>query len=299
MMDRPVPSRRGLSGARQAAVGRALTGARHAGPHPGPRERLLLVAHGSRDGRAARSTGSLVHAVAAARPGLQVSAAFLDFTAPSVAEALVAGSALRVTVVPLLLTAAYHGRVDLPGVLADVEAARTTARPDTALAAPGEIRLTEVLGPVGPDDGAVRDLFVAGLRRRLAEAVAYASPADPGPADAVVLAAAGSRQIDALSTVDEVAAALGVSLGIPCLPGYASGATPTVGQAVGRLRTAGARRVAVAAYFLAPGRLYERAIDEGLRAGAVAAAAPLGDAPEVVGAVLHRATSRARVPVGP
>ncbi|MBO0870346.1 MAG: cobalamin biosynthesis protein CbiX [Micromonosporaceae bacterium] len=272
--------------------------------HPGPRDpgnspvpwhgrasrigpALLLVAHGSRDRRAARSTRSLVRAVGAACPGLRVGAAFLDFTAPSVASALAAAPGGRgVTVVPLLLTAAYHGRVDLPGVLAGAVPAGTgAARP--------EVSLAEVLGPVGPDDAAVRELFVAGLRRRLAGLAGNSAAPD-----AVVLAAAGSRRADALSTVEDVAVALGASLGVPCLPGYASAGPRTVGEAVAELRTAGARRIATAAYFLAPGLLHDRAVDQALRAGAVAVAAPLGDAQEMVTVVLHRAATRAPVPAG-
>ena len=126
---------------------------------------------------------------------------------------------------------------------------------------------------------------MAGLRRRL-----------PVPdADAVVLAAAGTRDPGALAAVEGAAAALGASLGVPCRTAYASASPPIVEAAIGALRAGGARRVAVAAYFLAPGLLYDRIVTG---AGPVPVAAPLGDAPELVRVVLDRyaTASRLRLP---
>jgi sirohydrochlorin ferrochelatase len=62
------------------------------------------------------------------------------------------------------------------------------------------------------------------------------------------------------------------------------------------LRAAGARRVAVAGYFLAPGLLYDRAVDAAREAGVFAVAEPLGDAPELVDLVLHRADATTALP---
>lgn len=230
----------------------------------------VLVAHGSADRRAAAMTRALVRAVAAARPGLDVRPAYLDHAGPRPGDVLAAMAGIghrRAAVVPLLLTSAYHGRVDLPAVLAAARA--------QGLALP--VRMTEVLGPVG---GVTPAPLVAALRRRLAETGAEY--------DAVVLAAAGTRDARARATVAEAAAALGAALGVPCLPGYASGSPPSAGEAVARLRAAGARRVAAAAYFLATGELYRRAMASARAAGAVAVAAPLADAPEVARLILSR-----------
>ncbi len=242
-------------------------------------EPLVLVAHGSRDPRAERSTGALARAVRAARPGARVDTAFLDFVTPRLTDALAAVGDPAAIVVPLLLTAAYHGRVDVPG---EVGRFRATGR---------RVGLAEVLGPVaGPVADAVPvDLLVRGLIRRLGEAGA-------GAADGLVLAAAGTRKVPALESVDLVAAALGRSLGVPCRTGYASGAGPEAGEAVRALRAAGARRIAVASYFLAPGLLYDRAVDAARAAGAGTVAEPLGDAPEVVDLVLHRADAASALP---
>jgi sirohydrochlorin ferrochelatase len=140
------------------------------------------------------------------------------------------------------------------------------------------VELADVLGPVSPP-------LVDGLARRL----------PTGDLDAVVLAAAGTRDAAARATVAQAAAALGTRLGLPCTAAYASAASPTAGAAVERLRAAGRARVGVAAYFLAPGLLYDVAMTSALAAGAVATAGPLGDAPELVRLVqsrVHTATSR-------
>jgi sirohydrochlorin ferrochelatase len=234
---------------------------------------LVLVAHGSRDPRAARSTWALTRAVGAARVGYRVGAAFLDFEAPRLPAALAEVVDPAVTVVPLLLTAAYHGRVDVPGEVAKAPSGTSVA-------------LAEVLGPVAgaAADAAALDLVVRALHRRLAEALG------DGPApDGIVLGAAGTKVVPALATVDLVASALGTACGVPCLPGYASGSGAGVPEAVAALRANGARRIAAAAYFLAPGLLYDRVADAARDAGAVAAAAPLDDASEIVDLVLLRA----------
>jgi sirohydrochlorin ferrochelatase len=226
---------------------------------------VVLVAHGSRDPRAAECTRALTAAVAAHRPGATVRAAYLDHAGPRPQEVLrdlQAAGHRAVTVVPLLLTAAYHGRVDVPGAVTAARAGGLTV----------PVRLADVLGPV---DGVVPDLLLAALRRRLA---------DTGAADgldAVVLAAAGTRDAAARDTVERAAGALGAVLGVPCVAAYASAAPPEPGAAVARLRAAGARRVGLAAYFLAPGRLYGEATASARHAGAVAVADPLGDAPEL------------------
>lgn len=236
---------------------------------------VLLVVHGSRDPRAAAATRSLVRAVAAARPGLDVRASFLDHTLPRPGQALGALAELghsRVTVVPLLLTAAFHTQVDVPAVLADARAAGLRLA----------VSISEVLGPVA---GAVHPLLLAGLRRRLVEV--------GEPYDAVVLAAAGTRDAVARGSVEQAADALGAELGVPCAVAYASAAPPEAGEAVTRLRAVGARRVAAAAYFLAPGQLYDAAARSALRAGAVGVAQPLGGAWELARLVLDRVDAAA------
>ncbi|GAA1606897.1 sirohydrochlorin chelatase [Catellatospora bangladeshensis] len=235
---------------------------------------VVLVAHGSRDPRAQAETRALARAVACARPGLDVRVAFLELAEPRPADvlaALRAAGAPAPVVVPLLLTRAYHGRVDLPAQVAGFDCA-----------------IADTLG-------AVSEPLLAGLVRRLHEAVPAASVAGRAGAgyDAVVLAAAGTSVASGRAMVDEVAAELGRRLGVPCQAAYASAAAPTGGQAVTALREAGAQRVAVASYFLAPGRLYEAIVADARDTGAIGAAAPLGASRELVRLVLHRVDAAA------
>jgi sirohydrochlorin ferrochelatase len=231
---------------------------------------IVLVAHGSRDPAAARSTLALRDAVAAAQPGRTVLATFLDFDGDRPAATLIQLGGPAV-VVPLLLTDAYHGTVDVPGEVARVRAAGVEG-----------VRLATVLGPVDgrEGDGPVLDLLVDALLDRLGPA---------GSPDGLVLAGAGSRHLAALATVDVVAAALAERTGVPVLAGYASGAGRSVATAVADLATRGCRRIAMATYFLAPGRLYDRAVAQARAAGAVAVAPTLDASPGVVAAVLRRA----------
>jgi sirohydrochlorin ferrochelatase len=228
---------------------------------------VVLVAHGSKDPRAAISTRALAEAVAGAHPEWEVHDSYLDHAGPRPLDVLAWLSAAghrRAVLVPLLLTAAYHGRVDVPAVATAARAAGLRI----------DVEIADVLGPVSRS-------LVDGLIRRLPEA----------QLDAVVLAAAGTRNAAACATVADAAAALGRRLGVPCEVAYASAAPPTAAVAVSALRTAGASRVGMAAYFLAPGLLYDVAAESALSAGAVAIAPPLGDAPELVRLVTARVGS--------
>jgi sirohydrochlorin ferrochelatase len=234
---------------------------------------VVLVAHGSRDPRAAVATSALARAVGRAHPSWAVRAAYLDHAGPRPIEALESLPVRDAVVVPLLLTAAYHGRVDIPAVLA------------SAGALPVSVSLAEVLGP----SPVVSPHLVEALVRRLPAA----------ELDAVVLAAAGTRDAAARSTVEDAANALSARLRLPCTVAYASAAPPTAGEAVERLRAAGARRVGMAAYFLAPGLLYDNAARSARSAGAVAVAPPLGDAPDLVRLVAARVEAAVRHPLAP
>jgi sirohydrochlorin ferrochelatase len=249
---------------------------------------LMLVAHGSRDPRAAVANRALARAVSLAGAGVDTRVAFLDHAGPrpgAVLRALEASGAPAATVVPLLLTAAYHGRVDIPAALAEARAAGLTL----------PVSLADVLGPV---DGEVPELLLAALRRRLAAADAAARVWSPARErlDGVVLAAAGTRDAAARDTVSRVAAELGAALRVPARVAYASAAAPTGAEAVTELRSLGARRIGVASYFLAPGLLHEAVTGSARAAGAAVVAEPLGGSAELARLVLARAAVAA-IPV--
>jgi sirohydrochlorin ferrochelatase len=245
---------------------------------------LLAVAHGSSDPRAAATITALMglvraRAAAAGLPGLQARAAYLSHALPSVTDALAAlcppatpgqpeRHARAAVALPLLLTAAYHSEADLPALLSHAGARL-----------PGlEISYGR---PLGPDERLLR-----AMDRRLIEA----GVPDPGPGGtAVVLAAAGSSRAAANAAVARAAAAWQRARGWRAVfPAYASAAGPRPGDAVASLLRAGAPRVAVATYLLAPGVFADQIRQASLAAGASAVSAPLGAAPEVADVIIER-----------
>jgi sirohydrochlorin ferrochelatase len=259
---------------------------------------LVAVAHGSADPRAAAAIGELIALVArrAAERGLGVPdlrVAYLGHATPSVPQVMrTFGPDARVTVLPLLLTAAYHSKTDIPRVLARAGTGRL------------DVTYGEPLGP--------HPLLLRALERRLPEA-ALQNPSEVG----VVLAAAGSSDPEANATIARLAAqwqartgwfavrpayaspaAAGGQGGPAAAGGQGSSARPAPAQAVAELLKAGARRVVVASYLLAPGLFADRIRDASLAAGAAAVSPALGAAPEVADVILDRyqeATIRERI----
>jgi sirohydrochlorin ferrochelatase len=229
---------------------------------------ILLVAHGSADPRAAATTRSLARAVRRLHKG-DVRVAYLDHAGPRPGAALfdlAARGHRAVTVVPLLLTSAYHGRVDVPAAIAAAQADGLDI----------EVTLADVLGP--------DPLLLAGVRRRLHQAVT--------DFDGIVLVAAGTRDPAARSTVDAAAAHLGAFYGVPARAAFGSASPVTGAVAVEALWAAGCRRIALASYFLACGKLYDAVTASAIGAGALAPAArPLGEVAELAHLVLVRAAA--------
>lgn len=228
------------------------------------REALLLVAHGSRDPRHQVTITQIVAATRAARPGLDVRVGFLDHNGPPVTRAL-DGVPGRAVAVPLLLGNAFHGKVDVPAALAEASA-RTGV----------DVALADVLGP-DPE------LLPAALR-----AVHRAAGTGPGSGSGLVLACAGTTDASAKAALNRLALRWRRSIGADVRVADAAKTGVRVADAVASLRTAGCARVDVAAWFLAPGLLLDRASAEAFAAGADSVAAPLGAAPEVVATVLRR-----------
>ncbi|CNF71938.1 sirohydrochlorin ferrochelatase [Mycobacterium tuberculosis] len=226
---------------------------------------MVAVAHGSRDPRAAATVAALLGAVRERRPDVPVHAAFLDHGPPT-PDRVLDGLAGEAVVVPLLLTAAYHSKTDLPGVLHRVRARRPRLRLRTA-------------GTLGP-----HPLLVAALERRLSDA--GVEPGDPDTA--VVLVSAGSSDASANATIARIAREWRPRGWRDVVPAYASAAGPKPGEAVAALLEAGAPRVAVASYFLAPGYFTDKVRAEALAAGAAAVSPALGAAPEVAELVVRR-----------
>ena len=249
----------------------------------GPERVLVAVAHGSAVPQAAGTIADLMTVVAerAERRGVDLPdlrIAYLGHALPSLPQVLsTIEPGTRVTVLPLLLAAAYHSKTDIPRILAHVR---------------GDFPCLRVTygAPLGP-----HPLLIRALERRLAEA-------DPGvledPAQTgVVLAAAGSSDLDANAAIAHVAARWQARAGwFATCPAYASAVSPDPAAAVTSLLRDGARRVVVATYLLAPGYFAGRIRDSSLAAGAAAVSPVLGASAEVADVLVDRFRSCATSP---
>lgn len=158
---------------------------------------LLLVAHGSSDPAATTTVLAVRDRVAALRPNIACAAGFLEKARPSAHEAL-ATLPRPVVVVPFLLAAAFHARVDIGGLVG------------TGIVA------ADVLG----DDPAL----VAVAADRIGDR--------PG---SVVLATAGTSDAEANATTARWADRIAGALRRPVVAAFAAAAEPTVPQAIASL----------------------------------------------------------------
>ncbi|MEU6764724.1 sirohydrochlorin chelatase [Streptomyces sp. NPDC046853] len=252
----------------------SLHGRRRTEQPAAPAPALVVVAHGSRDPRALDTVTTLLDRVRELRPGPAVRLGHIELNEPLLTDTLAAekGSAV---LVPLLLARGYHVKHDIPGAAADAP------HLDTRIAAP--------LGP--------HPLLVEALHDRLLEA---GWPTRPDRrTDAVVLAAAGSRDPDSATDTRRTADLLAQRLGVPVVPAYATptdASAPGVPDAVRALAARGRHRTAVASYFTAPGRFATQCAD----AAPWIASAPLGAHPAMARLLLHRYDrARATAPQAP
>jgi sirohydrochlorin cobaltochelatase len=233
---------------------------------PTPRPVLLVVAHGTAERAGIASLDALTDRIRALAPGLRVVLSYVDHEPPSVSGALasLASEGVPVVALPLLLVAASHSKSDIAGALRETRAAHPGFR-----AAYGR--------PLG-----AHPLLLDVLASRIADAGA-------GPDTAVLLVSAGSADPDANAEIPRIARLLWERRGVaaPVEVAYASATSPTVPEALERLRRLGHTDVVVAPYFLAPGR-FTAAVAADAEAGGARMAEVLGAHPGVAGAVLAR-----------
>jgi sirohydrochlorin ferrochelatase len=224
------------------------------------------VAHGSAHPRARDTVGELMAVVRERAATLDLRTAYLCHALPSLPQVMAAIEPDRpVTVIPLLLTAAYHSKTDIPRMLAGF---------------PGH--QVSYGAPLGP-----HPLLLRALERRLAQS----GPRVLGDSarTGVVLAAAGSSDPGANASIARLAAQWQARSGwFAVRPAYASAASPDPGVAVNALLRDGARRVVVATYLLAPGYFADQIRDSSLAAGAAAVSPVLGASAEVADVLLDR-----------
>lgn len=222
---------------------------------------VVLTAHGSRDPRSAANTHAIAGHLRRLAPELAVQEAFCEHNAPNLRDVL---GDLRgdVVVAPFLLASAYHARIDIPAMIAQ------SGVPVRVAPALGEDdRLVQVLGERLAAAGASR--FDSGL--------------------GVVAVAVGSSNADANAQTSRIAARLtrgtrwaGVEVAFAT-----TGPTPSVPEAVQRLREGGASRLMIAPWFLAHGRITDGIADYARREDIVLAE-PLGAHRLVAATVLDR-----------
>jgi len=242
---------------------------------------LLLVGHGTRSDAGVAEFTRFVGQVRARIRGRvpAVDGGFIELARPSVADAVArlvepgAGGARPIAAVPLVLTAAGHGKGDIPAALA-----RELARH------PG---LSYRYGrPLGPHP-VLQDILAARIDAALAGA--------PRRDTHVVLAARGSTDPDANAEIAKVARLLWEGRGYAGVEfSFISLAEPSVPAALHRAVLLGARRIVVAPYFLFSGVLPDRVVTQSREFATghpgleVTVAGLIGGCDELAGLVLER-----------
>jgi sirohydrochlorin ferrochelatase len=223
---------------------------------------LVLTAHGSRDPRSAANARAVARQVARMRPDLDARLAFCELNTPNLVDVL-DGCTAAAVVTPLLLADAYHARVDIPAQIARCGASH-------------RVRQADVLG----ED----DRLVAVLRQRVAES--GVSRFDDGIG--VLVVAIGSSDPEANARTARVAPKLAAGTRwAGATTAFATRPEPSLAEAADGLRRRGARRVVIAPWFLAPGRLPDQVRTFADGAG-IEMAAPLGSHRLVAETVLDR-----------
>ena len=199
------------------------------------RPALLAISHGTASPAGQAAVAGLVAAVAKRLPDVTVRLGHVDVQQPDVAASLDAlPTEQPVVIVPLLLSAGYHVRVDLREQSAGARAASPSRRRS------------------GPTPGSSTRCSPASNR------------SSPTADDTVVLAVAGSSDDRANEDCRTIGAMLAERLGREVTVGFLAAAEPRLGAAVSHARAAAraaaSGRVIVANYLLAPGYFHDLAV---------------------------------------
>ncbi|TQJ22853.1 sirohydrochlorin cobaltochelatase [Micromonospora sp. A202] len=218
---------------------------------------LVIVGHGTRSAAGVDQFAALVERVRRRGDVGDVEGGFIELSRPPLTDAvgaLVTRGHRALVALPLVLTAAGHGKGDIPAAMAREQERH-----------PG---LTYRYGrPLGP-----HPLLHEALEERIDAALAGtglagADRAGAGLAGAhragtwVALIGRGATDPDANAEVAKVARLLWEGRGYAGVePGFVSLASPSVPAVLERLRRLGARRIVVAPYFLFAGVLPDRIV---------------------------------------
>jgi sirohydrochlorin ferrochelatase len=156
---------------------------------------VVLLAHGSPDPR----SGAAVRSAAArltARSGRDVRVAFLDHDVPRLHDAVAGIPDDEVAVLPLLLSRAFHARVDVPQAVADLDRHVELLDP---LGHPPEVLDTVLRRSAGPVVVVAAGTAVDEERAAFAEAVSAAANRTGVLADVAFLTGPGPSVVDGLA----------------------------------------------------------------------------------------------------
>ncbi|WP_410809053.1 uroporphyrinogen-III C-methyltransferase [Micromonospora sp. 067-2] len=203
---------------------------------------LVIVGHGTRSAAGVDQFAALVERVRSRGRVDDVEGGFIELSRPPLTDAvgtLVARGHRALVALPLVLTAAGHGKGDIPAAMGREQERH-----------PGlSYRYGRPLGP--------HPLLHTALQERIDAALAGADRADTW----VALIGRGSTDPDANAEVAKVARLLWEGRGYAGVePGFVSLAEPSVPGVLDRLRRLGARRIVVAPYFLFAGVLPDRIV---------------------------------------
>ncbi|MEU7586668.1 uroporphyrinogen-III C-methyltransferase [Micromonospora sp. NPDC049230] len=257
---------------------------------------LVIVGHGTRSAAGVDQFAALVERVRRRGVVDDVEGGFIELSRPPLTDAvgaLVARGHRALVALPLVLTAAGHGKGDIPAAMGREQQRH-----------PG---LTYRYGrPLGP-----HPLLHDALEQRVDAALAGADRAGTALAGAdragtalagadragtwVALIGRGSTDPDANAEVAKVARLLWEGRGYAGVePGFVSLASPSVPAVLERLRRLGARRIVVAPYFLFAGVLPDRIVAQSAEFAAahpdldVRVAEVIGDCDALADLVLER-----------
>ncbi|WP_330467008.1 uroporphyrinogen-III C-methyltransferase [Micromonospora zamorensis] len=214
---------------------------------------LVIVGHGTRSAAGVDQFAGLVERVRRRGDVGDVEGGFIELSRPPLTDAvgaLVARGHRALVALPLVLTAAGHGKGDIPAAMAREQERH-----------PGlSYRYGRPLGP--------HPLLHEALEERIDAALAGTGLAGAVQADTVdragtwvALIGRGSTDPDANAEVAKVARLLWEGRGYAGVePGFVSLASPSVPAVLERLRRLGARRIVVAPYFLFAGVLPDRIV---------------------------------------
>ncbi|MFF4874568.1 uroporphyrinogen-III C-methyltransferase [Micromonospora sp. NPDC000668] len=203
---------------------------------------LVIVGHGTRSVAGIDQFAALVERVRRRGVVGDVEGGFIELSRPPLTDAvgaLVARGHQALVALPLVLTAAGHGKGDIPAAMGREQERH-----------PGlSYRYGRPLGP--------HPLLHDALEQRIDAALAGADRAGTW----VALIGRGSTDPDANAEVAKVARLLWEGRGYAGVePGFISLAEPSVPGVLDRLRRLGARRIVVAPYFLFAGVLPDRIV---------------------------------------